>query len=339
MDDFGELIVDTTTDAIGDCLTGIPAPIRKNAFKALGQLCTAVVDIPVAYLEGIAAEKRAETDGRIKILNTGSAQIAKQMQVDPEYSRVAMEKYCQKIVRGQVNLDKIAHNAVCVLTHESSLGIEYSGNPSSTEEISEDWLNVFEREASTKSSDEMQLLWGKILAGEIKKPNTYSLRTLDLLKSITPIEAETFCKIGAFAIRLGSKEFILREDAAGKDEPEFTLSELLILEELGLIYPKNKELALRVSPLSKGEDLHIIWGDTLIIIKGKSDTENINLPAIFFTRPGIELLNFVDKPLHEEYLARLCSKLRINGNVQTFYTKILSRTGDSFHCEDPIEVK
>ncbi len=49
-------------DVATEMMTGIPAPVRKNAFKAFGQLCTAAVDIPVAYLEGRAKEIRALSD-------------------------------------------------------------------------------------------------------------------------------------------------------------------------------------------------------------------------------------------------------------------------------------
>src|SRR5258708_26037753 len=103
----------TLSDVVTDILTGtsIPAPIRRNAFKAFAQLCTATIDIPVAYLEGIAAEKRAETQGRVKIISTGADQIAAQMNVDPEYARAAVKRYGQQIVREQVNLDQVSEVA------------------------------------------------------------------------------------------------------------------------------------------------------------------------------------------------------------------------------------
>ncbi len=50
--------VSTIGDTIGDLITGIPAPVRKNALKAFGQLCTAAVDYPVALIEGAIAEKK-----------------------------------------------------------------------------------------------------------------------------------------------------------------------------------------------------------------------------------------------------------------------------------------
>jgi hypothetical protein len=143
-------ILTSAYDAVTDLMTGssIPTPIKKNAFKAFGQLCTAAIDIPVAYLEGIATEKRAETQARIKIISTGSEQIAKQMDVDPEFARVAVKKYGQRIVREQVNLDKVSEIAAHQI-HQDAIHSE--SKPDETAEvppINEDWLNNFEKEAS-----------------------------------------------------------------------------------------------------------------------------------------------------------------------------------------------
>ena len=85
-----------------------PLPIRRNMFKAFDQLCSALIDVPVGALERRSAEKRAESEARIKIIRENADQIAQQMKVDPEYARIAVNKYSQKILREQVNLDKIS---------------------------------------------------------------------------------------------------------------------------------------------------------------------------------------------------------------------------------------
>ncbi|HLY88732.1 MAG TPA: hypothetical protein VKQ27_07085, partial [Acetobacteraceae bacterium] len=63
-------------DALGDLLTGIPAPIRKNAAKAFARLCTAAVEYPVTLIEGAIAEKRAESQARVKLIDASASQIA-----------------------------------------------------------------------------------------------------------------------------------------------------------------------------------------------------------------------------------------------------------------------
>jgi Protein of unknown function (DUF2806) len=170
--DVPRSIVEAATGTVTDWLSGVPAPIRKNAFKAFGQLCTAVIDIPVAILEGVAAEKRAESEARVKIISTGAEQIASQMNVDPEFARVAVRKYGQKIVREQVNLDSASAFAAQELQNSPPRLTDNDKAQQEVAPIEDDWLNNFEKEASQKSSEEMQRLFGRILAGEIRRPST-----------------------------------------------------------------------------------------------------------------------------------------------------------------------
>jgi uncharacterized repeat protein (TIGR03899 family) len=62
-------------------------------------------------------------------------------------------------------------------------------------DVDSDWITRFFRIAEDISSEQMQSLWGKVLAGEVKKPGSYSLRTLELLKNLSQSEAEQFVKI------------------------------------------------------------------------------------------------------------------------------------------------
>lgn len=89
------------SDLAFDIFTGtsIPAPVRRNAIKAFGQLCTATVDLPMAYLEGKAKEIRAATEARVKLISTSGDKIAEQVDVPIEYAQAAVKRYGQKIVR------------------------------------------------------------------------------------------------------------------------------------------------------------------------------------------------------------------------------------------------
>ena len=161
--------LDVATDLLLD--TTIPAPIRRNLFKALHQLCTAAVDVPVAYFEGKAAEIRAGTEAWIKIIEENAAQIAGQMKVPPEYALRAGNKFAEKIIREQINLDKVSVIAANELkTEEFDSSTEESVDSDAEKTISNDFLNSFEEEARQKSTEDMQLLFGRILAGEIRRP-------------------------------------------------------------------------------------------------------------------------------------------------------------------------
>ncbi len=233
-------VPDVITNLVADtAISGIPGPVRRNFFKALGQLCSATIDIPVAYLTGIADERRAETEARIKLINTSAEQIAQQMQTDPEYARLAVQKFGQRVIREQVNLDLISQKAATEL-RDASDSIDQSGSDESGETISDDWLNSFETEARQKNTEEMQTFFAKILAGEIRKPGSYSTKTIKILGSLDQNIANHFVKLCSLSISIHSQD--MRVPSLGGNAGSNALQEyglnfdtLNLLNEHGLV--------------------------------------------------------------------------------------------------------
>ena len=233
---FTEIITDLVADT---AIPGIPAPVRRNLFKALGQLTSAVIDFPVAFLTGKADEQRAETAARIKLINTSAEQIAQQMQTDPEYARVAVQKFGHRVLREQVNLDMIGQMAAAEI-RDASDSINQSVPEESGNTINDDWLNVFETEARLKSTEEMQVYFGKVLAGEIRKPGTYSTRTVKILASLDQGVANKFARLCSMCISIPFRD--IRVPSLGGNAGTNALQEyglpfatLNLLNEHGLI--------------------------------------------------------------------------------------------------------
>ena len=304
-------VLATAYDAITDLVTGasIPAPIKKNAFKAFGQLCTAAIDIPVAYLEGIATEKRAETQARIKIISTGADQIAEQMDVDPEFARVAVKKYCQKIVREQVNLDKVSEIAARQI-HQNVIHSE--SKPDEELEIppmNEDWLNNFEKEASQKSTEEMQLLFGRILAGEIQQPSSFSIKTVKLLGELDSSVATLFHHLCSLCISLNIGGMCLdtRVPSFGGNAGLNVLlnyglgfRELNILHEYGLIIPEyNSYFDYQLCIANENNKVGLVFSHQsydygLLPAPERPKDKALNLSGVALSKSGVELLRIVD---------------------------------------------
>ena len=206
-DAVGDDVVSATdiiTDLVVDtAIPGIPAPVRRNLLKAIEQLCTSAVDVPVAYLTGKADERRAETAARIHLINTSAEQIAQQMQTDPEYARVAVRKFGQRVIREQVNLDMISLGAASAV-REAGDAMDQSGSEESGETLNDDWLNTFEAEARLKSTEEMQAFFSKLLAGEIRKPGSYSTRAIRILGSLDQDIANYFVRLCSLSISRGA---------------------------------------------------------------------------------------------------------------------------------------
>ncbi len=79
-------------------------------------------------------------------------------------------------------------------------GVAHEELLSSTEEnvpadFNIDWYTRFYESASGISDEEMQRLWAKLLAGEIRRPGSFSLRTIETLKNLSASEAKAFSAI------------------------------------------------------------------------------------------------------------------------------------------------
>ena len=234
-------VPDIITDLVVDtAIPGLSAPVRRNFRKALEQLCSAAIDFPIAYLTGKADERRAETAARIKLINTSAAQIAQQMRTDPEYARVAVQKFGHRVLREQINLDMISQRAASEI-RDASDSIGQSVPDESGDTINDDWLNAFEMEARQKSTEEMQVLFGKILAGEIRKPGSYSTRTIKILGSLDRNVANHFVQLSSMCISTEISEDVRVSSLGGKagdnalQEYGLNFATLNLLNEHGLV--------------------------------------------------------------------------------------------------------
>lgn len=319
-DDLASNAFDIVTDLVTG--TSIPSPIKRNALKAFGRLCTAAIEIPVAYLEGIAAEKRAETQGRIKIIGRTTEQIAQQMEIDPEYARVAVRKFGQKVIREQVNLDMISEIAANAIKETSSQSEQMQNNGEPEKSISDDWLNTFEKEACQKSTEEIQLLFGRILAGEIKRPASFSLKTIKILANLDPVAAALFKRFCSACVVLqipGANHIIdARVPSLGGDAGSnslskygFSFGQLNILEEYGLIMSQynswsdykhcivNHQKQVFLPLLHQGKQ----WA--LVPTPERPVDQELKLSGVALSRSGQELMQIIDIEPMGEYTEAL----------------------------------
>lgn len=304
--------IDEAFEAIEGGITGVPAPLRRNFWKAVGQLCTAAVDVPVAMLEGIAQEKRAETSARTKLIGQSATQLAEQMKVDPAYIRAAATKFTQKVVREQVNLD--ATTAVAYKELEKSPPLN-----GPVADISEDFLNAFEREASQVSTEQMQRLFGRILAGEVRRPSSFSIKTIKLISQLDNRAAMTFRRLCSICCSLQIEQHIidarvvsLGGNAGSNALAPYQLSfdQLNILQEYGLIISDYNSY-VSYSPCVVFKDqvqipLYYMRRPTALRPRVPWEAfKEFRVHGVALSNSGKELLNVIDLEPDERYTAAL----------------------------------
>ncbi|EMI2313543.1 DUF2806 domain-containing protein [Providencia alcalifaciens] len=118
----------------------------------------------------------------------------------------------ENIVNNKKTLEETKNILSCV---EHAANALEADNGSAESDISVNFFNRWRYEASIIGSAEAQMIWGKLLAEEIKKPSSISLRTLDVLKNLSNEEVSLFtkaCNFIVFSSSLLKTEELTKED-------------------------------------------------------------------------------------------------------------------------------
>lgn len=202
----------------------------------------------------------------------------------------------------QNNIDNISEIAAEQLAQEETVSDKPVGN---------DWTKRFFNYVEDISDEEMQLLWGRILAGEIKSPESYSLRTLELLKNLSKKEAETFMKFASLAVSCDNASFILnfKNEKLLEEKYKLTFNDRLLLEELGFLTANDLQFTISETK-ELGAKTYFFIGKTIVLFEKPKNQPKQNLQILVFTKIGQELLKLVSSLVDLDYIQLLASKLR-----------------------------
>lgn len=169
------------------------------------------------------------------------------------------------------------------------------------EKVDQDWVFNFFDNAGNVSDENIQEIWSKILIGEIKNPNTYTLRTLNILKNITSFEANLYEKLIPFIFYEKENPFIYN-DTKLLEKYGLEFNELIKLEDCGLI-----SLNIGVSINFKEIENYIHNNNYVIVINGEK-----NLGIYRITESGKQILNLIKNNIcsNDKYFLEIGEKLK-----------------------------
>lgn len=252
---------------------GVSLAAKSRAVAAFDRLLGGLLDIPSAWLENIAEKKRLKGQMELQSL-VEQADAGCQTDVEKEQ--------LQKVVEQQLvpfELSKLSNKAKIV---EKSLEHLQGEDQFEEGEVDVDWLNYFEEYAEKASSERMQDVWARVLAGEIRKPKTFSLSTIRFLSELDAEMAQTFQRVCENWLDIG---FILQPAYLEGNQ----LLDYTFLEEVGLLQEVNGNLKNNRKP---GEDGHIYWREGNLLLKLECKSQ-IGTPLIRITRIGREILKLL----------------------------------------------
>ena len=197
-----------------------------------------------------------------------------------------------------------------------------------------DWTARFFDNAQDVSSEDMQKIWSRLLAGEVESPGRTSLRTLDTIRNMTKKDAVLF---------KGLCDFVLNHDFVFYDDSLTSFSaldygNLLHLEDCGLLNTGPNLIKV----LTWGDDNEILLRyqrEFIVITREASSKERLEVPDKLLTTAGRELYPFVQSTWQMGYLQALAGFLKLR-NCQLHRLEgasVLTDGGVSYSNRIPIE--
>ena len=195
--------------------------------------------------------------------------------------------------------------------------------------VDDDWLYRWRDSASQVSSEELQNLWGRILAGEIKAPGTYSLRAMEFLRNLSQEEAEAIAKLAPFVIG----DAIYRGDRELLDGAEVTLGFLFSMQQLGVVAGvEGLGMSLTWSSIDKSRFLYTFTSNSKVLIVTADDSgRTITLPAYQITAIGKQVLRLVKVKPNVAYLKKVGEDLKGQG-VSVELAEYIDVSPDQIRC-------
>jgi hypothetical protein len=150
----------------------------------------------------------------------------------------------------------------------------------------------------------MQAIWTKILAGEVQKPGSFSVRTLECLRNLSTTEAHTFQRILPFVTCTSDEMFIYDDDnnhIGIGEECSIKFSDLLLLNECNLALSNRVAQYATISPHSI--EVELLSNSNLVcMVENPTDTDiKLSWPVYPLTSAGKELALALHVAANEEY--------------------------------------
>ena len=181
----------------------------------------------------------AQVEQDVKAIESGTKRLegSRLVDVSPESESAPAPTLAERLqhnlvadqMRREVNVARAVLHAEAAALEEGE-----QGEPPPDRKVDDDWLYRWRDSASTVSNERLQDLWGRVLAGEVKSPGTFSLRMLEFLKNLSQEEAQLIEKLAPFVV---DGSFVHRDWSADRHdslEPHgISAGDLMMLDNLG----------------------------------------------------------------------------------------------------------
>jgi hypothetical protein len=207
---------------------------------------------------------------------------------------------------------------------------------SSDKDVDPDWFTQWRMRSENVSSEVLQRLWGKVLAGECERPGSYSIHTMHLLSGMSKQDAELIGLLGPFVL---NHEFIFK-DTVLLAANRLPFGTLLGLEEVGIISGVQGVGLMHAIEFHGSNQVVAIYrvdGRTLVAWFPVSDL-TLQIPVYRLTRTGQEIMSLGQFVVNDNYLKAFAEYLKGRGANRVMVGRIEYHPSNTFSLYDGQEL-
>ncbi|UWR19755.1 DUF2806 domain-containing protein [Sulfitobacter pontiacus] len=178
---------------------GIQAKAKSRFVSGVDRLLGNVTEIANVFLESKTGTKRSRIEAEKLLIQAAVSTLTAEVREDKLLAKQILENGFSQMSRRQLNKEKVIEAATIELKNSPPTKENSTTGPS---ELSDEFLNRFERYSEDASEDEVRAKWAKVLAAEIKSPGQFSAKVMRTLDEIDNQTATLFTN--AASHRIGS---------------------------------------------------------------------------------------------------------------------------------------
>lgn len=268
--------------------------IRRHEMLTLAQAENDAADIR-------AGKKRLQPDGNLLLTNAQTHMTPEiEVRIEPTLTLSRIVDFgniaaASAAARSEINAAK------AILFAEEQLASDTQVPPS--RDVDEDWLFAWRDHAGKVSAEDLQRLWGSILAGEVKAPGRYSIRTLEFLKTLSKAEAVMISMLASYVI----DGRIARSQSEYLESKGLNFSTLLIMQELGVV-SGVEALGLTTTYKSSNAEkfvLALISHGKVLVVENDDASKTLVFEIYMLTEVGKQVFGLGSFEPDSEYMQRL----------------------------------
>lgn len=269
---------------------------NATGLTALGTIMNARGE---AKAQAYLAKMKAQTDAEVEILR---------LQGQEKVAQYVLARNIQKVE----NVEEIVSKAKQQFTADEQV---------SEEPVEKDWMTRFLNIAEEISDKDMQDIWGRILAGEIKKPKSYSLRTLEVMRNMSKEEALLLMKASTFQVAL---------DLISTEQFALSLMEQISLEDIGVVC--GEELVRTLTIPSSGTISFELNRKARINVYAPAGAK-IKLRGLKLTKAGQEIFTLIQEHDYDKFYKDLSTLIKNSGATKVTINEIISWNGSQYEYQ------